>query len=91
MLSIAGIAWPVFPPCPREKIDVLQPTASSPAAACPCGYREVNKLKTKQVTKCNKGHRGVNRAVFKEDLPVGPLPPKEGKAERGTLIRVPAR
>lgn len=36
------------PACPaslsEDKIDALQPTASSPAAACPCGYREVNKL-----------------------------------------------
>lgn len=44
----------------RDKIDASQPTASSPAAACPCGYREVNKLQTKQVTKRNKG-QGVNR------------------------------
>lgn len=35
---------------------------------------------------------GPNGAVFKEDLPAGPLPPKEGKGrKRGTLIPVLAR
>lgn len=60
VLSEASLAC--FPSLSQDKIDASQPTASSPAAACPCGYREVNKLKTKQVTKCNKGQQGVNRA-----------------------------
>lgn len=34
----------VLPPCPRIKLMPCSLLASSPAAACPCGYREVNKL-----------------------------------------------
>lgn len=60
VLSKASLAC--FPSLSGAKIDASQPTASSPAAACPRSYREVNKLKTKQATKCNKGEQGVNRA-----------------------------
>lgn len=86
VLSKANLLFFFLPCLSRDKIDASQPTASSPAAACPCSYREVNKLKTKQSDKLQQRAVGTEQGrtglSLRRISPSVPFHQKEGKGRK---------
>ena len=78
----------VFPPCRRIK---LMPRSPPQAHQLLLVHAAIEKLTSSKQNKWQNATKGSSEwtgpygAVFKEDLTVGPLPPKEGKAEKGDL------
>lgn len=77
----------VSPPCRQKKIDAF---SLPPAHQLLLVRTAIEKLTSSKQNKWQNATKGgewtrPNGAVFKEALPVGPLPPQQGKAEKGDL------
>lgn len=75
----------------KKKIDAFSLPPAHQLLLVPTAIEKLTSSKQNKWQNATKGGewRRPNGVVFKEALPVGPLPPKQGKAEKGDLDMAP--